>query len=290
MVSKDIKRELLLLEMNGVWLQDSLGLLLGIRPIIRFKVNKYSYVIFKHLCKKYKLNMTVYNYDFPKVAVILIGRYNKRKLEKAKKADLTHDTTTIGDLLGYPDCCVSFLRNNYSKNKSLPLQTLSSSRQSKLSFLVNYLYNFDTRVSSEKMDNIRLLAENKYSYWGTYIIPHIPCSFFCDKTLGLAKDIWSAIEKEFPLKAKTIKIMLSKPIIFWNDFKFIAVSGIVKKNTIEYTDVYNVNNSIDKKLIKNINKGDKFRSTYRKSLVFKKGKEIFDIGEKSFIFNFHEAI
>jgi len=290
MISKDIKRILSVLNFNGVYFQDSLGLLLGIRPMIRFRVNKYSYIIFKYLCQKYKLNMIVYEYDFPKLAVVLIGRYNKRKLEKAKRADLVHDMRTMGSLLGYPDCCVSFLKGNYSDDKSLPLCTLFSDRKDKLSFLSNYLYNFDTRVSSGKMDNIRLLTENKYSYWRIYIIPHVPCSFFCGKTLGLAKDIWSAMEKEFPLTAKMIKDILSKPIVFWDDFEFIAVSGIVGKNTVDYTKVYNVNNLMNKEWIKNINKGDKLRSAYKKTLVFKKGKEIFNIGRKSHIFDFHDFL
>ena len=55
----DLSKSLQELDYRGIWLQDMLGLLAGLRPMIRFGSGRKENVLLQHICQRKRLKMLV---------------------------------------------------------------------------------------------------------------------------------------------------------------------------------------------------------------------------------------
>jgi len=84
--------------------------------------------------------------------------------QKFKEADLTGDHLTMGEMLGYPECCSKYFKENFSKN-----------------------YDPVWLNNNEAPDG-NPLANNLLRYFGIRIYSHLSCSPDCEATLKIADE------------------------------------------------------------------------------------------------------
>jgi hypothetical protein len=97
--------------------------------------------------------------------------FGKRKEEvlALKKAFLAHDHLTVGELLGYPECCTQYFASKAS-----------------LDYTREYL-PFEVQP---------YLTFSFFKFFGASFILHFPCSPFCEPSILLAKGYSELISKE----------------------------------------------------------------------------------------------
>jgi hypothetical protein len=98
-----------------------------------------------------------------------------------------------------------------------------------------------------------------------------------------------AMEANFPERAKQLTDSLSRPILLFDSFKFIPFIGKVTENSIQYQEVIDTNNLVDKSIIIELKKGNKLVLENKDSTItiYKDSKKISKIDKIAEIFDFH---
>ena len=267
---------------NGIWLQDLLSVIYGFRNCIRYSLTKERYFILKKHLKILDLGMIVFKSE--NEPRCLIGS-NKITLENAYFQEKNRKHLKIGKALGYPQCCIKFYELLNSLSDAPKFSKLGT--KTKLDFRLNYLFNYDTRIyDNEKMKIMR----NKYLGWNKYIIPHICCSFDCEKSLQYATKLFNIIENVFPHYANELRFYLKKPILYLDDFSFLPLNGTVIDDNIVYTNVLPMKNLFDEEILKIIQKGNRIKILDNGFSVYNENKKlkIFDLDFE--VFNFVDTM
>lgn len=137
---------------------------------------------------------------------VYICRY-ERDMNRLIKLDNTGDLSVsrdVGEILGYPDCCINFYMKHSSEKEPHPDFTLLSLKNTKEknSYLLNNLY----------WDNENQTLNNTYNY----LISHFPCSFECEKSKYIAKKVLESIKKYDLNIAEDIEKNLKKTVEYKN--------------------------------------------------------------------------
>jgi hypothetical protein len=127
---------------------------------------------------------------------------------------MNHEVPRIGELLGYPDCCVkAWMRRAKEREESLLGDNVRFSRM-----LNNLLkYQFWSSVKGSRHFSSYL---NTFSI-GNRITPHYPCSFDCRKSRELASRYLEEIGKLDPGKLARVKRDLNLPVLVSNLDRFL---------------------------------------------------------------------
>lgn len=130
--------------------------------------------------------------------------------------------TKIGQLLGYPSCCTTFLRD-YSIKKKVVDPIFMAAQRTKGATITNkkdavgIKNDFQTikakTISIPSLPELNVIFRN----FGVKAIPHIPCSFTCKKSQEFSK----IFLKFMPSKNSLLKF-LAEPTL-WDEYKGIAV-------------------------------------------------------------------
>lgn len=206
----------------------------------------------------------------------------------------------LGDLLGYPKCCVeSHLRYcGQSKQLDSPLITYQAYKSSKkCNFLVNNLLNFSTRVGDKKSnDFLHYLQLNKnlpipYRYF--QFISHDPCRYDCQESIKIGKEIDSLLKEYAPKVEKIVKYTLSKPILFFDLFKLVIFEGYLKEGVLYYQKIIPPFFLVDNSLMEKIESGNRIIVDNKKIEILKDDSTLFVYQKKSeadgFILDFSES-
>lgn len=169
---------------------------------------------------------------------ILIGT----DIQKMKKAErLYNDNKLIewGKYLDYPDCCVKgykeWQRIKVTNYISLIIYTLQKSYTSQIPFYLNNTTNFYSRLAFNKLrkkmikyQHINRIYIEKGIDSESFIIWH-PCSYNCRESIKRAKKLSKFIKRFLPDIYHIRKTILSKPVLFKDDFKFVMLDGKVEE-------------------------------------------------------------
>jgi len=126
-----------------------------------------------------------------------------------KEADQKHDHKIIGQMLGYPDCCIEYFIKNFPVNYD-PIWV-----------------NLEGKVAGWPECNGML------RYFGPKIIPHYSCSPTCEASRKIGKT-WLKIMKEIDKDlAEEIYNLLAEPIT-WNSYH-----GVIQVETPYFIGLVN---------------------------------------------------
>lgn len=205
----------------------------------------------------------------------------------------------LGDLMGYPRCCVeSHLRHcEQGKELDFALITYQTHKASKkCNFLVNNLLNFSTRVGGEESsDFIRYSQLNKnlaipYQYF--QFISHNSCKYDCQESIKIGKETDYLLKEYAPKIEKIVKYTLSKPILFFDLFKLIIFDGYLGKGILHYQKIIPPFFPIDSLLIEKIENGNRIIIDNKKIKILKNDSILFTYQKKNeadgFILDFSE--
>ncbi len=298
--SQKLRKKLLNVSKTGVILQEILAVIAGIKPCFTMDLNeKRKRIIIREFPE---LSIECKQKIIANKQITVCALSKKKEIAKEAVNSLTarKDSEKIGKLLGYPECCIKnhsyFFQHNLQRYS--PIVTYQSYQNSKqFNFLTNNLLNFSTRLYTkedyEKLEQY-LLLNKRFPIPIVYLqfISHIPCSYNCQKSIKTGKEINALLKKYAPEVEKVVTYTLSKPILFFDVFKWVILDGYVRKNTLFYKKVILPISPIDFSLLNKIIKGNKIVIKEKKIEILKNNSSLYSYLKKDktdgFILDFKE--
>jgi len=232
---------------------------LGLKPAYDDWVDVNKYNVFVTMCKKYKLSVVpdvVFTEPSKQKKNIIGGKnitttftqikpFNKKiqqgnvhvfvakSKEKAKETKRFGwypgiinqrsinkpfiDHLRFGQALGFPKCCITFFSkyNNWDLY-SHPFESYKSTLNKDIDVFGSYYCN-------------NFLMDHTFFY-----IHHLPCSYRCEETIKLAKEVENKLLEVEPEFVKITKKLLMMPLLVIGERNFIIFDGLKKGNQIEY--------------------------------------------------------
>lgn len=134
------------------------------------------------------------------------------------------DHLRFGKLLGFPDCCVKhFCNYNNWHLFSHQYETLKNTPKT------------DGAIGSYYCNN--MLMDRTF-----FLIHNIPCSYRCEKTIKLAKNVEKKISEVEPDFVKHTRTLLKRPMLVFGEKHFIIFNGEKQGNSITYSDCEYISN------------------------------------------------
>lgn len=161
----------------------------------------------------YSSKMTQYEPGRPFGFRTVIGRlYDVKEFSDAWRVG---DNPRVADLLGYPDCCGAFFQNVWIERK-----LLDTTWPMALASQGTFHGKAHIEVGNTPETNIL------WRWMGVRSVPHLPCSFVCDKTRKLAGQMLSVGSAHgYAEEVAWIRTILSWPI------EWTATNGICEVQT-----------------------------------------------------------
>ncbi|MCX6737235.1 MAG: hypothetical protein NTX26_00625 [Candidatus Parcubacteria bacterium] len=282
-------------------LQEFLALIVGIKPVINFslypneiKLVKKNFPDLHIICQ----DKTIWNRSINICSI----SYNKSLARKTTEVFCGHTNRSnlMGELLGYPKCCVTKWQNyvRADQNQNAPLVVYQTCKAtSKFSPFTNNLLNFSARVGTkDTKDFIRCGPLNRHlaiPFHFYQFISHVPCRYDCPESIKMGKEIDSLMREYAPGMEKVIKYTLSKPVLFFDLFKLVIFDGYIKTGVLHYKKIIPPNFLVSKSMLEKLKVGnnlivnDKQIKILKDDIVlfiYKKKNEadglILDFGEK----------
>ena len=190
-----------------------------LKPICRFGFYQGDIENIKKLCSENKLHIVTSNFKvlldsrenindfnnkgsktsllnpFPGMIFTYISK-DPEQAELAKYLENGNDSRRLGELLGYPDCCIDFFVQNMEarakKNNDFVLPILNNSE--------GFIFPKELNIAGR--------------YFDFNILPFFPHSFKCPEALKLAKSFLSAITEHNPVLAVELAKKLRRGVIY----------------------------------------------------------------------------
>ncbi len=195
----------------------------------------------------------------------------------------------IGILLGYPDCCALPFINNFMVDQS-PQRLRNyyysiTLKSDKFYSLINSIFCFRSRITHDEFTDLSSFNIKNNSYnintLELGLIPYVPCSFDCKLSINYATKLLTVLNKEDPLRASLIMAFLSRPVLFFDTFKFIVFDGEADKKEIIYNDICPPFSLISDKIIKKIKQGNKLLVSDTSIQIYIDKKRIYTIKKEN---------
>ena len=268
----------------GLFRQDFISILYNLRPCVRISIPHYKVGIAKILLSNFGLRIRSVYYKPVKRNIFYIGK-NDSLLREACALSLKFKHFRIGALLGYPSCCIEKYVNITKEKSAAPVLTLSNTKEkSSLDHRLNYLFNFDSRITSLK--TLQLLNRNKYLFWSMYLIPHVPCSFECETSKKYASKLKRLLMKSFPEYLSQMLCFLKKQVLFINDYEFLLLELRNFSKYYVYKNIFEANSLIKKNIVIKLNQGNKLRLRKNNFSIYNNKKFLYKIDYQATLFNF----
>ncbi|NIO20610.1 MAG: hypothetical protein GTN76_07700 [Candidatus Aenigmarchaeota archaeon] len=292
--------------MYGIQIQEWLALKHGIKPLLRTVIQPDDVKNIEKLCREDGLfyivkpfsQLYLTKFDSP-VNVIYISK-NKDLLERAYQSEKSGSGSLgarkiVGELLGYPSCCVEFYSEFFSQpylkdtKFSIPIKTYSKT-QGKPSFLVNNIFKLESRLSSKGLEEYQKNPDFADRVSHLFLISHVPCSYTCKESIKMGREMLDLLEKEEPELAKEIVFRLKRPLLYFDDFNWLIFNGRVNGNTINYTSILPPLSLMPEGLVKKFREGSEVKVGKEFVDIFKNKERVHRIKKKDkdngILFNF----
>jgi len=299
--SSQLKKAANLIPKTRLVLQEFFAVLAGKKPVMIYAINPDDRKLIKD--------------NFPQINIICRSQivWNKKisfcalskdKSLSEKAIDIFCSKSggsfeLLGDLMGYPRCCVKSHLRYCEQDNQLDFSAITYQNyklSNKCNFLVNNLLNFSTRVGGEESsDFIRYSQLNKnlaipYQYF--QFISHNSCKYDCKESIKIGKETDSLLKEYAPKIEKIVKYTLSKPILFFSLFKLIIFDGYLEKGILHYQKIIPPFFPIDSLLMEKIENGNRIIIDNKKIKILKNNSILFTYQKKNeadgFILDFSE--
>lgn len=258
---------------GGIQVQELLAVKHGIKPLMRTVIQPENIKSVKMICKEKGLFPMIksfnqlYGADLVSPINIIYISKSKNLLKKAYMSEKSENRRLLGELLGYPSCCVEFFSEALGNGKfPYPVKTYLKT-EGKPSFLANNIFKMESRLGSKELEIFQKDLDFANRIHHLFLISHIPCSYTCKKSIKIGREVLRLLEREEPELAKEIVFTLKKPLLFFDDFNWVIFAGKVNGNAINYTSVLSPLSLMQESLVNKFREGDKI----------KVGKEVVEI-------------
>jgi len=237
---------------------EILYLLNGIKKAVRLDANEAEIERIKQFCDGEKLSLEMSDFKIIKTADKGKGGYansairvpisyrgyglyhlyiskDKSKAKFLKLLENKNDDGAIGEILGYPECCVEFFVSNKGEQEKLQndyiLPALKNSQGYKFPFYTNYAIR----------------------YFDVALLSHFPHDFNCSQSIKIARENLNVLSRHSQELANQFEDMLKSPVLYTESngifvFKNFRLTG----NFLEYNGVMaTIKNKLFNELIQN---------------------------------------
>tara|TARA_Y100000310_G_scaffold144397_1_gene143684 strand:- start:1336 stop:2178 length:843 start_codon:yes stop_codon:yes gene_type:complete len=239
---------------------EILYLLNDIKKTVRLDANDIELEKIKDFCNKENLSLEISDFKVLKVEDKGKGGYanivkrvpityadnglyhlyiskDKNKSQFLKLLENKNDDNAIGELLGYPKCCIDFFMENKEKQQKIQndyiLPALSNSEGFKFPFYTNHAIR----------------------YFDITLLSYFPHSFDCKKSAEIAKNNLQCIKKHSEELATKFETTLKNPVLYTeNKGIFIFKDSRLNNNILEFNEVKSTTNN---ELLKLLNENKK---------------------------------
>jgi len=271
---------------GGIQVQELLAVKHGIKPLLRTVIQPENVKSVKMICKEKGLSSMIksfnqlYGADLVSPINIIYISKSKDLLRKAYLSEKSEDRRLIGELLGYPPCCVEFFSEALKNGKfPYPVKTYLKT-EGKPSFLVNNIFKMESRLGSKELEIFQKDIDFANRIHHLFLISHIPCSYTCKKSIKIGRKILALLKREEPELAKEIVFTLKKPLLFFDDLNWVIFDGKVNGNSINYTSVLPPLSLMQESLVNKFRAGDKIKVGKEIVEIFKNNERIHIIKKK----------
>tara|TARA_Y100000310_G_C20678097_1_gene814246 strand:- start:185 stop:1027 length:843 start_codon:yes stop_codon:yes gene_type:complete len=239
---------------------EILYLLENIKKIVRLDANDSEFKKIKKFCDKENLSLEVSDFKVIKIMDEGKGGYanivkrvplsnseqglkhiyiskDKNKTKFLKILESKNDDVAIGQLLGYPKCCVNFFMKNKENQQKLQndyiLPTLGNSEGFEFPFYLNYVVR----------------------YFDVTLLSHFPHDFNCKESIKITEKNLECIKKHSKELADKFEKMLQSAILYTeHQGIFVFKDFELKSNTLHYNEI---KSTINNELLKLLNQNKK---------------------------------
>ncbi|MBI2208204.1 DUF483 domain-containing protein [Candidatus Woesearchaeota archaeon] len=165
-----------------------------------------------------------------------------------------NDDRSVGELLGYPKCCIDFFMKNRERQQKIQndyiLPTLENSNGFKFPFYTNYAMR----------------------YFDITLLSHFPHDFNCKESIAIAKKNLECIKKFDKTLAGNFENMLRNAILYTeNEGVFVFKNYRLENNILEYNEILPTEKN---ELFKLLNQNEKIEIISKNKI--KTGNKILD--------------
>lgn len=264
---------------------EILYLLEDIKKIVRLDANEIELEKIKEFCNKENLYLGISDFKVAKLPDKGKGNYanivkkipidypyqglyhiyiskDKNKTDFLKLLENNNDDMAIGELLGYPKCCVQFFMENRENQQKIQndyiLPALNNSEGFKFPFYTNHAMR----------------------YFDITLLSNFPHNFNCKESITIAKNNLQCIKKYSGSLGNKFETMLKCPVLYTeNKGIFMFKDYKLNSNILEFKEI---KSTINNELLKELNENKEF-SIIDKNKIGLKDKVIDDIGFMLFI-------
>src|SRR3989338_3717200 len=164
---------------------------------------------------------------------------DENKSKFLKLLENKNDDKAIGQILGYPKCCIDFFIKNKEKQQKIQndyiLPALNSSEGFKFPFYNNYAAR----------------------YFDVTLLSHFPHSFNCKESMQTAKNNLECIKKYSKELANKFEEMLKSPVLYTeNDGIFVFKNYKLNNGVLQFNEI---KSTINNELLISLNKNKKIK-------------------------------
>ncbi len=237
---------------------EILYLLNNIKKTVRLDANEIEFKKIKEFCNKENLSLEISDFKVIKTADKKKGNYsnivkrvplnysleglfhiyiskNKNLSKFLKLLENKNDDKAIGEILGYPKCCIDFFVKNKEKQQKVQndyiLPALNNSDGFKFPFYTNYVVR----------------------YFDITLLSHFPHNFHCEESIKIAKNNFEIIKKYSMETANKFKDTLKSAVLYTeNNGIFMLRDYNINNNEIKFNEIIStINNELCNKLNQN---------------------------------------
>ena len=237
---------------HGLQLNDLASLAAGVKSVVYTTTRgREESRLLDELCSDLKLNKVILeeNREVNSAVMtdVLIGT-SPGKLAASKKAYQSVRSRKYGVSfdwgvsLDYPECCVksyvSWHTDNSHKDLIRHIYDLSPAGTT-FPFWMNNVFNYYSRLNRRAYRAAYASFSNlNQGMDRESIIPWHPCSYLCEASVKKGWRVYEVFKRHMPLTAAARKVMLSKPVVFWDNFIFAILNGSCRKTPDGFAAAY----------------------------------------------------
>lgn len=300
-ISEELKKGVELIPRTSLILSEFLAVIAGKKPVLteRFH-NKSERRLIKSAFPNLDLCCGKKVFAGKQREVCAISR-NKSLAKQTVEYFCNEKHHLMGPLLGYPKCCIEnnlYLSDCNQQYNASVVTYRSYQNTKKCNFLTNNLFNFSSRLRTKKesfefLDKYHRLNEKFPVFlWYLQFISHIPCSYDCEESIKIGREIDFLLKEYAPNMEKIIRYTLSRLILFFDLFRLVVFDGYLKEGILYYSKIIPPYFPLENSLMEKIKKGNKIIVTDNKVEIFKGNLNLFTYQKKNeadgFILDFSE--
>lgn len=270
---------------------DLAGLITGVKPVLYTDVAPGSFRAAEELCSRlgfrYLLPENGDSGPAPHLkgggrAMMLIGR-SAAVLRAAAAAWKENPVgREWGELLGYPSCCVKFYSDWKRGGRGDLVRRAAAATRGRFDFRLNNICNYFSRLSGTKVPYGHAIAGLNARAGTPISILHVAswhsCSYSCPAALGKAREIFSFLSRYTPDLAAWLEDHLSRPVVFFDTFRFLFLEGSPAKAGVSYSAVRPPHSLLGAADRARAARGDRMMPAPRGASVFSGGRRLGAVG------------